>query len=242
MTQSGHRPNDDITVTETQDIPWKRISVEAAAIVASILLAFAIDAWWQERQIRIEEQEVLAGLQAEFVANHEVLTRHLVRHLQGIQSLDDILLLIENGKSPDARSIVLAALYEMGSPDTTDLGNGTLNALLSSGRVEILTSRKLRTLLTAWDGVIGEVWDDQANNSKMVFEIYVPYFVQENYSTYSIERSSGGPTTINRLLTDQTFQHLVDLRYFYKSHLTGEFERAIAVAAEIIAEIEISVT
>ena len=130
----------------------------------------------------------------------------------------------------------------MGSPDTTDLGNGTLNALLSSGRVEILTSRKLRTLLTAWDGVIGEVWDDQANNSKMVFEIYVPYFVQENYSTYSIERSSGDPTAINRLLTDQTFQHLVDLRHFYKTHLTGEFERAIAVAAEIIAEIEISVT
>jgi len=31
-------------------IPWKRLSVEAAAIVASILLAFAIDAWWGDRQ------------------------------------------------------------------------------------------------------------------------------------------------------------------------------------------------
>ena len=35
-------------MTETQKIPWKRISVEAAASVASILLAFAIDAWWEE--------------------------------------------------------------------------------------------------------------------------------------------------------------------------------------------------
>ncbi len=33
-----------------KDIPWKRILVEAAAIVASILLAFAIDAWWETRR------------------------------------------------------------------------------------------------------------------------------------------------------------------------------------------------
>jgi len=229
-------------MNKSQPIPWKRISVEAAAIVASILLAFSIDAWWQNRQIQIEEQEVLAGLKAEFVANHEVLTRHLVMHLQGIQSLEDILLVIENGQSRDAKSIVLAALFEMGAPVTTDLGNGTLSALLSSGRVEILTSRKLRTLLTAWGGVIGEVWDDQANNAKMVLEIFVPYFLQENYSRYSIERSSGDPAAINRMLADETFRHLVDSRYNYKTHLTGEFERAIAAAAEIIAEIENSIT
>jgi hypothetical protein len=28
---------------------WKRLVVEATAIVVSILLAFAIDAWWQDR-------------------------------------------------------------------------------------------------------------------------------------------------------------------------------------------------
>jgi len=37
-------------MTDSKDIPWKRISIEAAAVVASILLAFAIDAWWHESQ------------------------------------------------------------------------------------------------------------------------------------------------------------------------------------------------
>ena len=37
-------------MTDSKIIPWKRISIEAAAVVASILLAFAIDAWWQESQ------------------------------------------------------------------------------------------------------------------------------------------------------------------------------------------------
>ena len=49
-------------MTETQSIPWKRLSVEAAAIVASILLAFAIDAWWNDRQQHDSEQIVLQTL------------------------------------------------------------------------------------------------------------------------------------------------------------------------------------
>jgi hypothetical protein len=32
-------------MSESRKIAWKRLSVEAAAIVASILLAFVIDAW-----------------------------------------------------------------------------------------------------------------------------------------------------------------------------------------------------
>jgi hypothetical protein len=53
--------------TSPQAIPWKRISVEAGAIVASILLAFAIDAWWLERQERGFEQETMAALLDEFL-------------------------------------------------------------------------------------------------------------------------------------------------------------------------------
>ncbi len=50
-------------MTETQYVPWKRLSVEAAAIVASILFAFAIDAWWEERLERRVEAGILDTLQ-----------------------------------------------------------------------------------------------------------------------------------------------------------------------------------
>ncbi len=32
------------------DIAWRRLLIEGTAIVLSILLAFAIDAWWQDRE------------------------------------------------------------------------------------------------------------------------------------------------------------------------------------------------
>ena len=66
MTQSGHRQTYDLNMTETQNIPWKRTAVEAAAIVASILLAFAIDAGWQEYVEDQRERQVLNALLDDF--------------------------------------------------------------------------------------------------------------------------------------------------------------------------------
>lgn len=229
------------SMTEHQDIPWKRISVEAATIIASILLAFAIDAWWHERQLRVEEQEILAGLHTEFVANHKVLTRTLSLNQRGMQSLQDFLKLVEGDQYEDTKAIVLATLTDITGPYTTDLGNGTLDALLSSGRLENLTNRRLRALLTAWEGVISDVWDDEAHSSKVVVEIFLPHIVQEHYSFADIERSSEDSPGIRRLLADETFRHLVTIRIDGKDHLSGELEQAIAAAEHIIAELDDSI-
>jgi hypothetical protein len=45
-----------------REIPWPRIAVEGVAIVASILFAFAIDTWWDDRQQDASEQIVLQTL------------------------------------------------------------------------------------------------------------------------------------------------------------------------------------
>ena len=50
---------------------------QSAAIVASILLAFAIDAWWEDRQEREAEQAMLASLQHDFVTSRTDLVRIL---------------------------------------------------------------------------------------------------------------------------------------------------------------------
>ena len=67
-------------MTETQKISWKRLAVEAAAIVASILLAFAIDAWWENRQDRADELLILRALKAEFQENAQVLPIFIRSH------------------------------------------------------------------------------------------------------------------------------------------------------------------
>jgi len=46
-------------MSDSQKNRWKSLSIEATAIVVSILLAFAIDAWWEERQT---EQDIIEDL------------------------------------------------------------------------------------------------------------------------------------------------------------------------------------
>jgi DnaJ-domain-containing protein 1 len=49
-----------------REIPWPRILAEGTAIVVSILLAFSIQAWWDDRQDQNDERVILRSLQAEF--------------------------------------------------------------------------------------------------------------------------------------------------------------------------------
>lgn len=48
-------------MNEPQKVQWTRLSTEAVAIVASILFAFAIDAWWDEEQERENVRDLLSG-------------------------------------------------------------------------------------------------------------------------------------------------------------------------------------
>ncbi|MDX1570405.1 MAG: hypothetical protein R3200_07960 [Xanthomonadales bacterium] len=45
-------------------LPWLRILAEGTTIVVSILLAFAIDAWWQGRAERHRADALLTDFQA----------------------------------------------------------------------------------------------------------------------------------------------------------------------------------
>jgi hypothetical protein len=78
-------------MTETQNIPWKRLSVEAIAIVTSILLAFAIDAWWQVRGQRAEFQNQQLALLQEFRINRQSLDVSIRIHNLVVERTGDFL-------------------------------------------------------------------------------------------------------------------------------------------------------
>jgi hypothetical protein len=232
------------------NMSWPRVLVGGVAIVAAIFLALEIGARWQDPQVGFEEQQVLQVLKHEFTSVHEVLTRHLAEHSRTLESLENLLLEIENEPSKDVGPIVDAALSEMTSPVTWDHGDGALDALLSAGRIEILTSSTLRAKLSSWEGVFGEFWGDQEIANTMIYDSHIPYFVSKNTAVGAVmtessadrptaERSiSNDPDAIRQLLEDPKFHVLTEVRYRFKEHLIVEIETAIAAAEAILAEVE----
>ena len=58
---------------------WGFLIVEAVLIVASILLAFAIDAWWDDRRVQAQRDDLLAALEADFLQTAEDLDTAILK-------------------------------------------------------------------------------------------------------------------------------------------------------------------
>jgi uncharacterized membrane protein YqjE len=72
-----------VGISSEHSLPLKRILVEGLVIVASILLAFGIDAAWDVRQERRTEDQLLRTLLAEIDVNREELDH---RRTQGAEA------------------------------------------------------------------------------------------------------------------------------------------------------------
>lgn len=231
-----------------ENISWAQIGVEAVAIVASILLAFAIDAWWDERQLRVEEGEILLGLQQEFAQKREILEEYRAMNDRALIAMVELLQASHRGSWDDAGLEFGTALGRVLTPATADLPNGVLAALISSGRLEIVSSKALRERLAAWSGVYDELRDDEINNAGLIFDLAIPYLartgVPMSQSFSAIERTGAPrrsimdqPDVLSRLLTDPEFLSILEIRYGLALHTQEEFGAALAAVDAILMEL-----
>ena len=135
------------------NIQWKRLSVNAAAIVASILLAFAIDAWWQERLEREDESEQLVGLHDEFVVNFERLDRYLIAISGGQHAAQEVFRFTQAAQNNAQTSVDLPSLLLLRMTDapTFEAHTPVLDGLISSGRHVLFEDGHVIASLATWE-------------------------------------------------------------------------------------------
>ncbi len=137
-------------MAEPRLIPWKTIAVEAVAIVVSILFAFAIDAWWAEKNERNVEHEALKALHSDFIASREQIERVLQSLADGrsnfarFQSATPAELTEIN---PDAIRPIISGLLKN---NTFDPVTATLDALANDGRLGLISDSQLLSKLSRW--------------------------------------------------------------------------------------------
>lgn len=132
-------------MVDTQKIPWKRIAVEATAIVVSILLAFAIDAWWADRQRLIEERAVLLSLYPEV----QELVILVDRYETYIDALRDATRRTYNASASSDTEIsdteIDEFLLQIGWHIEPSIANApVLESLVKGGDIEVVSSGELR--------------------------------------------------------------------------------------------------
>lgn len=142
-------------------IPWLRVVSEGAVIVASILLAFGIDAWWDGTKERREESLVLDALRVEFqqnVGSLRVIHAIHAQYAAEVGHLLDRVLAAEEGATLQIPDSLLRALVSF---RTADPAMGTLNTLLASGRIGLIRSQDLRRALAGWPAAVEDASEDE---------------------------------------------------------------------------------
>lgn len=160
-------------------ISWSRIAAESVAIIASILLAFAIDAWWEERGERKLETALLADLQSDFRASQA----HLEAWLAGNRrTLEDNTLFVDRVRAsqPDGRfNAELGWVVSVIGVPTYDPTDATFRAALASGRLELLSDYRLRSALATWRQVLEDTREDEEMVRKLVVEKVNPALARQ---------------------------------------------------------------
>ena len=222
-------------------VPWKRLVAEGAAIIVSILLAFLIDASWDEARERAEEREILAGLRAELV------------ELQG--RLDEWSAFNRTAESLVARAVeapigslsqshVDSLLTSVWAVNVIDRGGGPLDAVLASGRLELIRSQEIRDRLARWPDRMEDIHTNDLSLRDFVWRQLVPYMarfgVPEHYCSTEIFCVTDGPPPAShqRLLEDTEFRTLLSFKRIANEIIGIDHADASAEAGELIELID----
>ena len=163
-------------MTESQIIPWKRITVEAAAIVGSILLAFGIDAQWNDYQDRQLEKKILEGLLVEFQSFEGMLDwdqKYYGALRASALKLVDIGMGMEEDVSDQEIDQLLEEVWWWSLPSRWRTAE--LNSVIASGNLALVSNAALRHDLGDWAITFEEVVDTISEEKEFYRDLFMPY-------------------------------------------------------------------
>ena len=235
----------------TRGLPWGRIVAEGVLIVVSILLAFGIEAWWAGRAERRDEVDALRNLRVDFVETAQRLTAASEEHT-GLRD-SSIRLLAMTGPAPSAQIdelVVDSLLMDLiGGPKVFPV-TATLDALLGSGRLDVISSSEIRRELAAWSAAMVELQEEEREARAQMDQRFLPFLwdyvpvVTLDLTAFSHEYGDVGltPSRFNRryeaLFAERRFENSVEERMNSSRRSLERLEVAQAIVARIVALIE----
>ncbi len=223
-------------MANSSKVPWTSLLVEGGAIVVSILLAFAIDAWWTDRQIRLEEGVALNQLQVEFETNARLLNEKRQTQ-QNIYDAARYLLVLtadENGSNADIARVADSVML-ISEVRTFDAEVGALSSLINSGKLSILQSNELRSALAAWPALVSDLSEDEMGTWNYTDSSILPYLdsrssvrelmaVSPAYSELLDPGHGRNSVDIDVLIQDREFENLVVERLKFEAIIIAGYD------------------
>lgn len=154
---------------------WKRPLAEGGAIVVSILLAFSIDAWWQERQELAADNARLRSVYEELATHRSLISEAIEAHQLSVENGVRLLAIISAGEQAadkDEISRLLDGLinfYQINAPF------GSLETAIASGAIARMRDTALASSLASWPTAIEDLLEEEHAGGQQVAFQFLPH-------------------------------------------------------------------
>ncbi len=167
-------------MSDEQKVPWLRLGLEAVAIVGSILLAFAIDAWWDAATEEQRERELLESLLDDFRRSKDDLAE-FTRFHTAVQASNEKLLQASITRDEElSEKEVDRLLLDLSWWDSANhFATSTLNSVIFGGELTLIQDDEMRRDLAEWPKRIEFVQGVQRQDYDFFSGVWMP-FLREN--------------------------------------------------------------
>jgi len=235
-------------MNDAQKIPWKRLAAEVTAIIVSILLAFAIDAWWEDRGDREAEQLLLKRLRADFVEMQAAIKFLEEEHREASSACVALLNFPDGEPLPATPEVDRMIAIVFLTSRTFNPGSGAVAAFLSSEGAKLVHNQPLADLLLSWSGLVEELQEEDTYLQKGVAERWIPFLESRvNLGPYiatygelveDLPSHVTTPTSRPPLIVDQVFVNNVLDRYKLQQIALRDIEPLHVAVEKILVLLE----
>ena len=156
-------------------VPWRRVIAEGTAIVVSILLAFGIQAWWEQRGEHDRERIALEALATDFAAADSILRLRELAIDSAAVAAQEILAMVGPAADPADPDSLARLVPRLLRRPTFEPPMGALQALLGSGELRLIRNQALRAELASFPSAIETLATTQDFGTQVVFGMLLPY-------------------------------------------------------------------
>ena len=151
---------------------------EGIVIVASILVAFGLDASWDNYQESRVEQRILAELQGEFEQAKSRIEDSVAELEAAIDASVALANYIGMGKEVLAPDVAAILVDQALSINTLEVPSGVLDSIIASGQVRLISNGMIRNALAQWPAFVADVRENHEWHRVDTDEYLVPYLAR----------------------------------------------------------------
>jgi hypothetical protein len=233
-------------MTNTNNIQWMRTALEGVAIVVSILLAFWIDTWWEDRREAQLEVVYLLELKEDFQQNKSRLEAQAAE----LEGTARSMMILQEQSALDSPSMSVSELNEnfsliINMSEYYPVNRAYAN-MTGSGDLKLIQSRALKNALAEYYAAAQITVMIQQTHEMELVQIYEPYIIKNlDYAAVGVSRADEFPlpppfdeASILEVLTTREFRNILIQKSVISTDLISQFRSMLERTNNVLRLLE----